>query len=148
MRVINILLIFVCLTGSGFISEKTTPGTLHLTWTDPCTLQHEFGAWRTTSCFRGLDYCVKRTEYNEYSRKYEWHVKFKNRYVENITINCVLAASDVSAATTTDRVTVRAGEETTLWFLVPDANSVNVFIDKARFGNDDWGTPYAKCDNQ
>jgi hypothetical protein len=111
-------------------------------------LQSSYGPWRTTSCFRGLDYCVKRASYNEYAKKYEWRVKFRNRYNENVSFNCVLKESSVSSAKGTERVTVKANSEGgSSWFLVADANSVNVFIGELRFGQDDWGTKYAPCDN-
>ena len=107
----------------------------------------DYGSWRTTSCFKGLDYCVKRGSYNEYSKNYEWWVKFRNRYTQNVAFNCILKESRVSSAKTTDRVNVSANSEGgSSWFLVADANSVNVFIDELRFGNDDWGTKYAPCD--
>lgn len=108
----------------------------------------DYGPWTTTSCFKGLDFCVKKASYNEYARKYEWWVKFRNRYSGDVSFNCALKESYVNSAKTTDRVTVRASSEGgSIWFLVADANSVKVFIDDLRFGNDDWGTNYASCDN-
>ncbi|RZL47931.1 MAG: hypothetical protein EOP00_10570 [Pedobacter sp.] len=116
--------------------------------TTSASAQSEYGPWRTTSCFKGLDYCVKRGPYNESARKYEWWVKFRNRYSENVAFNCVLKESYVGSAKGTDRVNVRANSEGgSSWFLLGEANSVNVFIGELRFGNDDWGTKYANCDN-
>jgi hypothetical protein len=108
----------------------------------------DYGPWKTTSCFKGLDYCVKRASYNEYSKKYEWWVKFRNRYNEKVTFNCVLKESNVYSANGNNRLDVEANSEGgEMWFLVADANAVKVFIDKLRFGNEDWGTKYASCDN-
>jgi hypothetical protein len=143
MQALNIVLLAACLTASSFETKNLTGIE---TIPDFTISQNEFGAWKTTSCFKGLDFCVRRSSYNEYANKYEWHVKFRNRYVQNITFNCVATASNVSTARTTDRITVRPGQESMVWFLIPDANSVNVFVDAARFGSDEWGTDYANCD--
>lgn len=110
--------------------------------------QPSYGPWRTTSCFKGIDFCVKRASYNESVRKYEWWVKFRNRYQEDVAFNCALKESNIFSAKGTERITVRASSESGgTWFLIADANSVNVFIDALRFGDDVWGTPYVKCDN-
>jgi hypothetical protein len=110
--------------------------------------QSDYGPWRTTSCYRGLDYCVKRASYNESARKYEWWVKFRNRYQEDISFNYVLKESNVNGAAGTDRGTVKKGSISSgSWFLVADPNSVSVFIDKVRFGEDNWSDKYANCDN-
>jgi hypothetical protein len=112
------------------------------------TINSEWGEWKTTSCFRGLDFCVRKASYNEYAKKYEWWVKFRNRYHENVSFNCVLKESHVNTAKGTDRVTVKSGSEGgNTWFLVADGNAVNLFIGELRFGNDDWGTPHANCDS-
>ncbi|UAY52639.1 hypothetical protein [Ferruginibacter albus] len=109
--------------------------------------QSEYGQWRTTSCFKGIDFCVKKASYNESARKYEWWVKFRNRYTQTISFDFTAKESYVTSANTTDRVTIKPGDEGGSWFLVADANSVKVFVDHLRFGNDDWGTAYAPCDN-
>lgn len=110
--------------------------------------QSGFGPWRTTTCFKGLDYSVKRASYNESAKKYEWWVRFRNRYKVNASFDCVLKESTVISAKCTDRVTVRANSEGGgIWFLVADANAVKVFVDALRFGKDDWGTRYEPCDN-
>lgn len=107
----------------------------------------DWGPWTSMSCFKGLDFSVKKASYNEYAKKYEWWVKFRNRYNTNASFNCVLKESYVSSAKGTDRVTVRANSEGgSTWFLIAEANYARVFVDKLRFGNDDWGTDYATCD--
>lgn len=106
----------------------------------------DYGAWKSVSCFRGLDFCVKKASYNEYAKKYEWWVKFRNRYQETVSFDFTAKESYVNTAKTTDRISVRPGGENGSWFLLAEESSVNVFVDHLRFGQDDWGTKYAACD--
>ena len=105
--------------------------------------QTSFGAWQSSRCYQGLDYCVRRNEYNEYSKKYNWTVKFRNRYNTAISFSYALKESNVQNAKTTDRSTLMPNGEASTWFLVGDANQVNVFVDSFRFGED--AGPYAAC---
>jgi hypothetical protein len=108
-------------------------------------VKSDWGPWVQSSCYGGIYFSVKNDNYNKYADKYDWRVRFKNKYEEAIHINFVVKASNVSTATTTHRCTVIAGSVSEeFFFLVPDANSVMVFIDKVRFGADSG--PYAKCD--
>ena len=111
--------------------------------------QSSYGPWQSSSCFKGVDFCVKRVTYNESARKYEWTVKFRNRYNENVTFSCALKESSISSGKGTDQVTIKANSEGgSTWFLVADADAVTVFIDSLTFGEEDWGSnKYAPCDN-
>jgi hypothetical protein len=107
--------------------------------------------WQSIRCHQGLDYSVTKDRslgddgYNQYSKKYKWLVRFRNRYQENISFNYVLKESNIFQAEGNSRITIGAGSETdeTGFFLVADENTVNVFVDRVRFG-DDTG-PYAAC---
>jgi hypothetical protein len=105
----------------------------------------DYGAWKSTSCFSGLDFCVKKGEYNEYAKKYHWDIKFRNRYNQSISFSYTAKNSRTSSATTNERMTIQPGGEGKAWFLVDDQSSINVFVDKLRFGKD-WGSDYAPCD--
>jgi hypothetical protein len=109
-------------------------------------VQTGYGPWQTTSCYKGIDYCVKRNEYNEYSKKYHWSVKFRNRYQTKVSISFTAKESYVRSASTTDRVTIRSGAEHSNWFLIADGNAITVFVDKLRFGEEDSGK-YEYCDD-
>lgn len=109
-------------------------------------MQSSYGPWKTTSCFKGLDYCVKRASYNEYNGKYEWLVKFRNRYQEKVNFSFTAKESSVSSARTSNRISIRSGGEDGTWFYLAEANSINVFVDQMRFGEDDF-SKYASCDN-
>lgn len=107
----------------------------------------DWGPWRTSSCFKGLDYSLKKNKYNEYAKKHNWTIKFRNRYNEKVSFSYVLKESNVSSAEGSHRTTVLANSEGPgTFFLLADANSVKTFIDKLRFGND-WGSDYVQCDN-
>lgn len=105
---------------------------------------NNYGPWNTVHCFDGLDYAVKRNAYNEFAKKYEWRVKFRNRYNVKIHFGVAVKESNVTSANSTDRFDLAPGAETSQWFLVADGNSVRVFIDRFRFGDNDAG-PYASC---
>lgn len=51
--------------------------------------QTNWGTWQQTDCLKGLDFRVRRAEYNEYAKKYKWYVEFRNRYYDNIHFNCI-----------------------------------------------------------
>ena len=108
--------------------------------------QNSFGPWKTSTCFKGLDFCVKKGSYHQPSGTYMWTVKFRNRYNVKIHFNCVLAASNATSANTRERDEISPNEEFENDFFVADANNVRVFVDKMRFGNEDYGE-YANCDN-
>lgn len=107
----------------------------------------DWGPWQTSSCYKGLDFSLKRDSYNDYAKKYKWLIKFRNRYNENVAFSFVLKENSVSSADGTHRGNVKANSEGPgTYFLLADANSVKTFIDKLRFGND-WGSDYVQCDN-
>jgi hypothetical protein len=107
--------------------------------------QTSYGPWRTTSCYKGIDFCVKKGAYNEYAKKYEWWVKFRNRYHSTATFSFIAKESSITTAKTNERISIPSGEEASSWFLLAETNSINVFVDKMRFGDDDWGSEYVPC---
>ena len=109
-------------------------------------IQSSYGPWNKTSCYRGIDYCVKRASYNDVAKKYEWWVKFRNNYQTTVSFSFIAKESNVRSAETSSRLTVRSGEDGSNWFLLADANSIRVFVDRLRFGDDNGGK-YAPCDN-
>jgi len=111
------------------------------------SLSGDYGNWQTSSCYKGIDFCVKKDDYNEYAKKTKWWVKFRNRYYEDVHFDCKLTESYINSAKGTDRIHLKAGssnEET--WFLLNESNSVNVFVNSLRMGQDDYGTKYVPCD--
>jgi hypothetical protein len=109
--------------------------------------QTTYTAWENSSCFKGIDISVKRGIYDSSTKKYQWWVKFRNRYYKDVSFNCALVPRHVKSAVGTDRVTVRANSEGgNTWFFLAEADWVNVAVDKVRFGEDEWGTDYAPCD--
>jgi hypothetical protein len=103
---------------------------------------NDFGPWKTSSCYRGIDYCVKRDSYNEYAKKYKWIIKFRNRYTKQISFNCFAVPSNVTTGNGVNGLRIDSDKEGEDWFLVADANAIRVIIDNVRLDNE-----YLKCDN-
>lgn len=111
-----------------------------------------WSSWGTNPCFRGLDFRVRNTRYNEYAKKYHWEVQFRNCYNQKAAFNYEIVPyherSEIErSGRTTNRVDVAANttERGTHWDLVPEANQVFVYVNKMRFGASSWGD-YAPCD--
>ncbi len=113
--------------------------------------QGDWGDWQQTDCLNGLEFRVKRLEYNQYAKKYKWAIQFRNLYNENIHFNCVAVEpereSEINASgKATDRVHVSANNENGhAWFLVDSPNSVYVYLNRIRIGSNDYGD-YYDCD--
>ena len=114
--------------------------------------QTEWGSWNTTDCFRGLDFRVKRGNYNQYAKKYKWYVQFKNRYDEKIYFNFAMVEYRNRNHIKNSGNTKHRGNATAnggikeSYFLVDDASSVYVYVNKVRLGDKDWGKDYYDCD--
>lgn len=111
----------------------------------------EWGSWTTTDCFKGLDFRVKRSSQNSYSKKYEWLVQFRNRYYEKVTFNYKMVPyaekSEIRrTGKTLNRVDVAANSTMSgsKWAYLDESSKVYVYVNKLRFGKD-YGD-YAECD--
>jgi len=113
-------------------------------------LQSEWSEWNQTSCLSGLDFRVKRGDYNEYAKKYKWFVEYKNRYTETIHFgshavpysqkNEILSSKKVSI-----RKHLKPGDVTSTYFLVDENSTIYVYVGKIRMGEKDYGD-YSRCD--
>lgn len=114
--------------------------------------QSGWGSWKTTDCFRGLDFRVKRGNYNQYAKKYKWFVQFKNRYDEKIYFNFAMVEYRNRSIIKNSGDTKYRGNATAnggikeSYFLVDDDSSVYVYVNKVRLGEKDWGKDYYDCD--
>lgn len=75
------------------------------------TQQRTWGPWYQAACFRGIDFSVRRGDYNESAGKYMWYVKMRNRYNQDVSFSYNLVPSYASTGKGTDRITIRAGDE-------------------------------------
>lgn len=112
--------------------------------------QSNWGAWKTSDCYKGLDYRTKKGDYNEIAKKYKWFVEFRNRYHEPLSLSTNLFATESEYITgkTVSRLTyIKNGESKTSWFLIkPTAtNGIWIKYNKVRVGSNDSGDYYG-CD--
>ena len=109
----------------------------------------EWGPWKTTSCYKGLDFRVRRTQEDSFNGpKYEWEAQFRNRYEDQISFNFKITEPG-DESETGDRQSISAngssnGED---WALTTNAYRCEVLVDKVRFGDDDASKPYIECGN-
>lgn len=115
--------------------------------------QSNWSPWRQTDCLKGLDFRVKRGEYNEFAKKYHWDVEFRNRYNDNIHFNCIAVEpsrkSEIrSSERTSDRLHADAnGGTNTAWFLINSSSEIYVHVNRIRISDKDSGEDYYDCDN-
>lgn len=108
--------------------------------------QPEYGIWKTAHCYKGLEYCVAKGDYNEFAHKYKWAVKFRNIYRQTVSFSCIGAESSAQNLHGVERMHINIGSEKETWFLIADDKNINLFIDNLRLGNDDTGA-YIECGN-
>jgi len=114
--------------------------------------QSSWGYWQQTDCLEGLDFRVKRGEYNKYAKKYKWYIEFRNRYSNNIHFSCIAVEpsrrSEIrNSGKTSDRTHAKAnGGTTTVWFLVNSSSEIYVYVNRIRINDKDWGVDYYDCD--
>jgi len=108
-----------------------------------------WGEWNTTSCFKGLDFRVKKKSTST-EGKYEWLVQFRNRYNEKIVFMYEMVPYNErhaieNSGRTTNYVDLKANytESSTHYRYLNESNSVYVYINKVRFGG---SSNYAECD--
>lgn len=103
------------------------------------------GPWETSTCYKGIDFCVKKSDYNQYSKTYTWYVKFRNNYLSKVNFAFIATESTASAARTNSMVTIEPDKETSATsFPIADANSIRVFIDQMTIG--EYTGKFAPCD--
>ena len=105
----------------------------------------DWSSWTPLGCLTKIEWRSRVTSYNEYARKYEWLVQFRNNSSDGVHFNYVLRPrGDVQKPN--HRGSVRPGKTHDMWFLLPvgpGPNVVEVAWDKVRIGpTDDWGGPY------
>ncbi|MBL7778233.1 MAG: hypothetical protein JNK66_08090 [Chitinophagales bacterium] len=126
--------LLVLLAASALLSSHTPPAQ-----------QSNWSNWATSNCYSGIDFCTKRSSKPNYEGKYEWSVKFRNRYYEVCGFSYELRPSYVgSVSTYTNRLHLKNGEEFTTWTYLDEANYLNIFISQVRVGNQSG--PYMNCD--
>ncbi len=100
-----------------------------------------WGDWKTTNCFRGIDFRVRTQKTS--SGKYEVEVEYRNRYYEAVHFRFDVKGGNYSSD---GRVSIKPNSTYKSYAGISfTSDYVYVYIDKLRFGRDDL-SPYANCD--
>lgn len=128
----------LALTGLLLFTLSFTPVIHHSTASD-------WGEWINDDCFKGIDFRVKKGEYNSYAKKWYWYVQFRNRY--NNQVNYSYSVSEPGTMTNPDHRD-RMGSNNisdSKGFLMYSGDKIHVRVGYIRFGDNDSGE-YARCD--
>lgn len=103
--------------------------------------QNGWGAWKTTSCFRYLQYQIKKDDYAG-----KWFIRFKNNYNQSISMS-IEVKGNTGTREDSGRFTVRSGDTSSQYYFVDsNATRIEFTLNKVKFGDTSWGGPYAECD--
>ena len=126
-------------------------GTMAFT-TNNVEVKEEWSEWTNTKCLKGIDYRAKKGRYQMSRRARKWEFQFKNRYNATIYFNykaiSILKKEKMrSARASKNRIEIAGNTETKVLSTYLKANKeIIVDLVKIRFGNNDVGKNYFKCD--
>lgn len=106
---------------------------------------NEWGAWVNDDCFSGIDFRVKKGDYNNYAKQWYWYVQFRNRY--NKQVHFSYAVAEPGTRPEPDhRISADANDVSdSTGFLLYSGGQIRVRVGYIRFGSYDSGT-YSTCD--
>ena len=120
----------------------------------PVEEQTEWTTWKKTKCLKGVDYRAKKGGYKMSRRARQWEFQFRNRYNATIYFNykalSILQKDKLrSARVSKNRIVIEGNTDGKVISTYLKANK-EIFVDlvKIRFGNNDVGKNYYKCDNK
>lgn len=96
--------------------------------------------WKTTSCFRYLQYDVIKKSYGN-----EWAIESKNGYNQSISMSVKIIDGYGG-----DRFTIPAGEtrrRSMYYTNNKEASHIRFEVNKVKFGDTGFSGPYADCDH-
>jgi len=103
--------------------------------------QDGWGPYKRTSCFRYLEYQIKKDDYAG-----KWFIRFKNNYNKSISMS-IEVTGNTGDKTDSGRFTVKSGDTRSQYYFVDgNASRIDFTINKVKFGDTSWGGPYADCD--
>jgi hypothetical protein len=105
--------------------------------------QQNFGPWKESTCYKGLEYCTRIDGYNQYAKKDKWIIKFRNKYEKEIHFNYVLKDT-VADKKFVGRKHLKYGKEEEGWMLITPGIKMDISFEKVCLGDDDG--KYASCD--
>ena len=116
-------------------------------------VKQEWSEWKKTACLKGVDFRAKKGRYEMSRRARKWEFQFNNRY--NATIHFNYKAISIlrkdkmrSARTSKNRIVIEGNSESKVFSTYLKANK-DIIVDlvKIRFGKNDVGKNFYKCDN-
>ncbi|MBL4643546.1 MAG: hypothetical protein JKY44_08150 [Flavobacteriaceae bacterium] len=113
----------------------------------------EWTEWKKTECLKGVDFRAKKGRYEMSRRARKWEFQFRNRYNATIYFNykaiSILRKDKMrSARTSKSRIQIEGNLESKVFTTYLKANKeIVVDLVKIRFGKNDVGKNYYKCDN-
>lgn len=103
--------------------------------------QNGWGPWKTTTCYRYLEYQIKKDDYAG-----KWFIRFKNNYNKSISMS-IDVTGNTGDKHDSGRFTVKSGDTRSQYYFVDkNASRIEFTLDKVKFGDTSWGGPYADCD--
>ena len=124
-----------------------------MAFTTSTETQNTWSEWQNTKCLKGVSYKVKMGKYNMSRRARKWEIQFKNRYnaVINFNYKAISTAQMKNysrARTSRNRIVLEGngGESKVISTFVKANKELYVNILKIRFGKNDVGKNYYKCD--
>ena len=112
----------------------------------------EWTEWKKTECLKGVDFRAKKGRYEMSRRARKWEFQFRNRYNATIYFNykaiSILRKDKMrSARTSKSRIEIAGNAESKVFSTYLKANKeIVVDLVKIRFGKNDAGKNYYKCD--
>ena len=59
-----------------------------------CLGQDGWSEWKTSNCYQGIDFRVKKGEYVESAKAFKWIMQIKNKYEESISVSFNLSSAE------------------------------------------------------
>lgn len=140
MNVKNLSIGLILLSSISLMSFVSKPE-IETEKTELTFTQDGWGPWKTTTCFRYLEYQVKKADYAG-----KWYIRFKNGYNKSISMT-VEVSGNTGTKEDSGRFTIKSGGTSSQYYFVDDNSTrINFNVDKVKFGDSSWGGPYAECD--
>jgi len=117
-------------------------------------VEEEWTEWKNTKCLKGVDFRAKKGRYEMSRRARKWEFQFRNRYNATIYFNykaiSVLRKDKMrSARTSKSRIEITGNSDSKVFATYLKANKeIVVDLVKIRFGKNDVGKNYYKCDKK
>jgi hypothetical protein len=94
---------------------------------------HNWSDWKTSTCYRGIDFRVSRGDHNEEKNLWLWEYEFRNRYNENVTFEASIKPSYDLDCHTNLLIQIDAnGIEGNMADWLAESNHVNICVNQLK----------------